>query len=70
MYFYMVSKKKLYYYYYLVIDLESSSSQNVPLDIQIEKLEKLTLCVNKVINSLTADSINTFVQIHNNIKYI
>jgi hypothetical protein len=46
----MVSKKKLYYYYYLVIDLESSSSQNVPLDIQIEKLEKLRLCVNKLLN--------------------
>jgi class 3 adenylate cyclase len=47
----MVSKKKLYYYYYLVIDLESSSSQNIPLDIQIEKLEKLRLCVNKILNS-------------------
>ena len=47
----MVSKKKLYYYYYLVIDLESSSAQNIPLDIQLEKLEKLRLCVNKVLNS-------------------
>ena len=47
----MVSKKKLYYYYYLVIDLEGSSSQHIPLDIQIEKLEKLRLCVNKIINS-------------------
>jgi len=47
----MNSKKKLYYYYYLVIDLESSSSQNIPLDIQIEKLEKLRLCVNKILNS-------------------
>jgi hypothetical protein len=47
----MVSKNKLYYYYYLVIDLESSSSQNIPLDIQIEKLEKLRLCVNKILNS-------------------
>jgi len=47
----MISKKKLYYYYYLVIDLESSSSQNIPLDIQIEKLEKLRLCVNKILNS-------------------
>ena len=45
----MVSKNKLYYYYYLVIDLESSS-QNIPLDIQIEKLEKLRLCVNKILN--------------------
>ena len=47
---YMASKKKLYYYYYLVIDLEGSSSQNIPLDIQIEKLEKLRLCVNKILN--------------------
>ena len=47
----MVSKKKLYYYYYLVIDLEGSSSQHISLDIQIEKLEKLRLCVNKIINS-------------------
>ena len=46
-------KKKLYYYYYLVIDLECSSSRNVPLDIQIEKLEKLRLCVNKILNSKT-----------------
>ena len=46
----MASKKKLYYYYYLVIDLEGSSSQNIPLDIQIEKLEKLRLCVNKILN--------------------
>ena len=44
-------KKKLYYYYYLVIDLECSSSQNIPLNIQIEKLEKLRLCVNKILNS-------------------
>jgi len=52
----MVSKKTVYYYYYyyyLVIDLESSSSQNIPLDIQIEKLEKLRLCVNKILNSNT-----------------
>ena len=49
----MYSKKKLYYYYYLVIDLECSSSQNIPLDIQIEKLEKLRLCVNKILNSNT-----------------
>jgi class 3 adenylate cyclase len=47
----MISKKKLYYYYYLVIDLEGSSSQYIPLDIQIEKLEKLRLCVNKILNS-------------------
>jgi len=47
----MNSKKELYYYYYLVIDLESSSSQNIPLDIQIEKLEKLRVCVNKILNS-------------------
>jgi Adenylate and Guanylate cyclase catalytic domain len=47
----MDSKKKLYYYYYLVIDLEGSSSQYIPLDIQIEKLEKLRLCVNKILNS-------------------
>lgn len=47
----MISKKKLYYYYYLVIDLEASSSQYIPLDIQIEKLEKLRLCVNKILNS-------------------
>src|SRR5918992_4746171 len=46
----MISKKQLYYFYYLVIDLESSSSQNIPLDIQIEKLEKLRLCVNKILN--------------------
>ncbi|MFB5598966.1 MAG: hypothetical protein ACE5SW_01890 [Nitrososphaeraceae archaeon] len=46
----VISKKKLYYYYYLVIDLEGSSSQNIPLDIQIEKLEKLRLCVNKILN--------------------
>ena len=46
-------KKKLYYYYYLVIDLECSSSQNIPLNIQIEKLEKLRLCVNKILNSKT-----------------
>jgi hypothetical protein len=64
----MISKKQLYYFYYLVLDLEKSSSQYIPLDIQIEKLEKLRLCVNKVINSLTADSINTYVQIHNNIN--
>jgi class 3 adenylate cyclase len=49
----MNSKKQLYYYYYLVTDLESSSSQNIPLDIQIEKLEKLRLCVNKILNSKT-----------------
>jgi Adenylate and Guanylate cyclase catalytic domain len=49
----MVSKKQLYYYYYLVIDLECSSSQNIPLNIQIEKLEKLRLCVNKILNSKT-----------------
>ncbi|HET9805480.1 MAG: adenylate/guanylate cyclase domain-containing protein [Deltaproteobacteria bacterium] len=49
----MASKKKLYYFYYLVIDLECSSSQNIPLDIQIEKLEKLRLCVNKILNSET-----------------
>jgi class 3 adenylate cyclase len=49
----MVSKNKLYYFYYLVIDLECSSSQNIPLDIQIEKLEKLRLCVNKILNSNT-----------------
>jgi class 3 adenylate cyclase len=49
----MNSKKQLYYYYYLVIDLEGSSSQNIPLDIQIEKLEKLRLCVNKILNSKT-----------------
>ena len=47
----MVSKKKLYYYYYLVIDLEGSTSQHIPLDIQIEKLEKLRLCVNKILKS-------------------
>ena len=46
----MASKKKLYYYYYLVIDLEGSSSQYIPLDTQIEKLEKLRLCVNKILN--------------------
>jgi Adenylate and Guanylate cyclase catalytic domain len=47
----MDSKKKLYYYYYyLVIDLEDSSSHNIPLNIQIEKLEKLRLCVNKILN--------------------
>ena len=66
----MISKKQLYYYYYLVLDLEKSSSQYIPLDIQIEKLEKLRLCVNKIINSLTADSLNTDVQINNNIIYI
>jgi hypothetical protein len=66
----MISKKQLYYYYYLVLDLEKSSSQYIPLDIQIEKLEKLRLCVNKIINSLTADSLNTDVQIKNNIRYI
>ena len=44
-------KNKLYYYYYLVIDLEGSSSLDIPLDIQIEKLEKLRLCVNKILNS-------------------
>ena len=49
----MDSKKKLYYYYYLVIDLECSSSQNIPLDIQIEKLEKLRLCVNKILHPNT-----------------
>jgi hypothetical protein len=50
----MDSKKQLYYYYYyLVIDLECSSSQNIPLNIQIEKLEKLRLCVNKILNSKT-----------------
>lgn len=66
----MISKKQLYYFYYLVLDLEKSSSQYIPLDIQIEKLEKLRLCVNKIINSLTADSLNTDVQINNNIRYI
>jgi class 3 adenylate cyclase len=49
----MVSKNKLYYYYYLVVDLEGSSSQNIPLDIQIEKLEKLRLCVSRILNSNT-----------------
>jgi len=48
----MVSKKKLYYHYYLVIDLEGSTSQHIPLDIQIEKLEKLRLCVNKILKSI------------------
>ena len=67
----MVSKNKLYYFYYLVIDLECSSSQNIPLNIQIEKLEKLRLCVNKIINSLTVvDSLNTDVQINKHIRYI
>ena len=67
----MVSKKQLYYFYYLTIDLESSSSQNIPLDIQIEKLEKLRLCVNKIINSLTViDSFNTNEHVNNNIIYI
>jgi hypothetical protein len=69
----MVSKKQLYYFYYLVLDLEKPSSQYIPLDIQIEKLEKLRLCVNKIINSLTvADSLNIGVQINNNnnIRYI
>ncbi|HEX2408322.1 MAG TPA: hypothetical protein VHJ38_14045, partial [Nitrososphaeraceae archaeon] len=72
----MISKKQFYYFYYLVLDLEKSSSQYIPLDIQIEKLEKLRLCVNKIINSLTvADSLNTDVQINNNnnnnnIRYI
>ena len=66
----MIPKKQLYYFYYLVLDLEKSSSQYIPLDIQIEKLEKLRLCVNKIINSLTADSLNTDVQINNNIRYI
>ena len=66
----MISKKQLYYFYYLVLDLEKSSSQYIPLDIQIEKLEKLRLCVNKIINSLTADSLNTDVQINNIIIYI
>ncbi len=66
----MISKKQLYYFYYLVLDLEKSSSQYIPLDIQIEKLEKLRLCVNKIINSLTADSLNKDVQINNNIRYI
>jgi hypothetical protein len=70
----MVSKKQLYYFYYLAIDLESSSSQNIPLDIQIEKLEKLRFCVNKIINSLltvpAADSLNTDEKINDNILYI
>jgi len=66
----MISKKQLYYFYYLFLDLEKSSSQYIPLDIQIEKLEKLRVCVNKIINSLTADSLNTNVQINNNIRYI
>ena len=30
----------------------------------------MRLCVNKIINSLTADSLNTDVQINNNIRYI
>jgi hypothetical protein len=67
----MISKKQLYYFYYLVLDLEKSSPQYIPLDIQIEKLEKLRLCVNKIINSLTvADSLNTDVQINKHIRYI
>src|SRR5829696_1137405 len=66
----MISKKQLYYFYYLFLDLEKSSSQYIPLNIQIEKLEKLRVCVNKIINSLTADSLNTNVQINNNIRYI
>jgi class 3 adenylate cyclase len=67
----MVSKKELYYFYYLVIDLEDSSSQNIPLDIQIEKLEKLRLCVNKIINSLTVtNSFDTNEHVNNNIIYI
>ncbi|HJU60021.1 MAG TPA: adenylate/guanylate cyclase domain-containing protein, partial [Nitrososphaeraceae archaeon] len=53
LYLHMNYKNKLYYYYYLVIDLECSSSQNIPLNIQIEKLEKLRLCVNKILNSKT-----------------
>lgn len=59
----MISKKQLYYFYYLVLDLEKSSSRYIPLDIQIEKIEKLGFCVDKIINSLTADSLNTDVQI-------
>ena len=73
----MNSKKKLFYYYYLVIDLECSSSQDIPLDIQLEKLEKLRLCVNKIINSSTnADSLNNDhydddgQHLYNKIKYI
>jgi hypothetical protein len=67
----MISKKQFYYFYYLVLDLEKSSSQYIPLDIQIEKLEKLRLCVNKIINSLTVvDSLNTDVQINKHIRYI
>jgi hypothetical protein len=67
----MISKKQFYYFYYLVLDLEKSSSQYIPLDIQIEKLEKLRLCVNKIINSLTvSDSLNTDVQINKHIRYI
>ena len=49
----MISKKQLYYFYYLVLDLEKSSSQYIPLDIQIEKLEKLRLCVNKILHPNT-----------------
>src|SRR5688500_3072039 len=49
----MYIKKKLYYYYYLIIDLECSSSQYIPVNIQIEKLEKLRLCVNKILHPNT-----------------
>ena len=69
----MISKKRLYYFYYLVLDLEKSSSQYIPLDIQLEKLEKLRLCVNKIINSLTnAVSLNSVddENLYNKIKYI
>jgi hypothetical protein len=66
----MSSKKQLYYFYYLVLDLEKSSSQYIPLNIQIEKLEKLRLCVNKIISIRFADSLNRNFQLNNNIIYI
>ena len=62
----MISKKELYYFYYLVLDLEKSISQYIPLDIQIEKLEKLRLCVNKRLPIIYANSLNRKFQLNNN----
>ena len=62
----MKSKKRILLFYYLVLDLEKSFSQYIQLDIQIDKLEKLILCVNKILSIMYANSFNRKFQLNNN----
>ena len=50
--------------------MEKSFSQYIQLDIQIDKLEKLRLCVNKILSIMYANSFNRKFQPNNNIVYI